>query len=82
MAMAMLPISHFWSSGFNLYMSANILSYMMQLTLMQNNSFRALFGISSTQIQVQYQKELRDINRNANKIMKDDVAQDTQYTQI
>merc|ERR1712216_702224 len=82
LAISMIPISHFWSAGFNLYMSANILSYMLQLTLMQNNSFRAIFGISSTQVQVQYQKELRDINKNANQIMKHDVAQDTQYTQI
>eukprot|EP01083_Nonionella_stella_P134100 407992_1 len=82
MAVCMIPIAHFWSAGFNLYMSANILSYMMQLMLLQNNQFRALFGIKSTQIQMQYQKELRDINTNANTIMKKDVHEDVQYTQI
>merc|ERR1711997_925924 len=82
MAIAMIPISHFWSAGFNLYMSANILSYMLQLTLLQNNQFRALFGIKSTQFQMQYQKELRDINKNANQTMKKDVNEEIQYSQI
>lgn len=82
MALAMVPIAHFWSAGFNLYMSANILSYMMQLTLLQNNKFRAIWGLKSTQVTVQYQKELREINQKANKITKDGVNEDLQYAQI
>ena len=73
MALVMVPISHFWSAGFNLYMSANILSYMMQFTLLQNNQFRATFGIKSTQYQYQFQKELREINKNANQGMKEEL---------
>ena len=57
-------------------MSANILSYMMQFTLLQNNQFRSVFGIKSTQYQYQFQKELRDINKNANEGMKEGVDDD------
>lgn len=82
MAVLAIPVAHFWSAGFNLYMSANTLSYMMQLTLLQNNQFRAMFGIKSTQFQVQLQKELREINKNANQIMKKDIGEDVNYAPI
>ena len=82
MALVMVPISHFWSAGFNLYMSANILSYMMQFTLLQNNKFRSIFGIKSTQYQYQFQKELRDINKNANQGMKEGVDEDLKFQEI
>ena len=68
----MVPISHMFTAGFNIYMTANILSYMVQATLVQNDTFRQLVGLKPSSFQAQYQKELRDMNQAINTRLKSD----------
>ena len=82
MSLIFIPMAHIWSAGFNIYMSANILSYMLQIILLQNDNFRNIFGLKPASIQFQYQKELRDINKTANQSMKSSMNEDYNYVQI
>ena len=58
-----VPFTHWFPAGFNLYMASNTLSYIAQTTLIQNDQFRSLFGIKPVSYELQYTRELREINQ-------------------
>lgn len=83
MCIAMVPISHMFSAGFNVYMTANILSYMMQSALLNMNGFRYVVGLKPASWQAQYQRELNAINSTHKQKMKNEVmSSDVKYEAI
>lgn len=75
MCLFMIPIAHQFNAGFNIYMAANVISFMFQTMTLQNDKFRSIVGLKPVSFQNQYQKETQQINQAFSARAKQDTAQ-------